>query len=171
MIIYYYGNGKGKTTAALGTMLRAAGHGWHCLLIQAIKGDWPTGEAKLLRGGRIPGVSIISAGLGFVGIMGDKRKRTKHRAAGRKALDTAREAINSRRWQLIVLDEFADLPELGEGLYDELVAVLQSGKTHIIITGHRFRRRIAQRADTVTRMEKKKHPFDCGIMAEKGIDY
>lgn len=171
MLIYYYGAGKGKTTAALGTALRAAGHGWRCLIIQAIKSSWSTGESKLIRAGKIPGVSIMTAGLGFVGIQGDKRKRSEHLTAARYALEKTQEEIESRRWRLIVLDEFGDLPEIDSVLYDGLIAVLRKSKAHLVITGHRYRRRIAQGADVVTKMTKIKHPFDCGIMAEKGLDY
>jgi len=173
MLIYYYGDGKGKTTAALGTVLRAAGYGWPCLVIQAIKGNWPTGEAKLIGATKIPNVSIVSAGLGFIGICKDNKKRSEHVVAARGALEKARQAIASRRWRLIVLDEFGDLGELDNRLNEQLMRIIESrvSKPNIIITGHRYHRSIAQAADIVTKMAKIKHRYDCGIMAERGIDY
>jgi len=72
-----------------------------------------------------------------------------------------------------VLDEFGDLGELDNQLSKESMRVIESRgrKLHIIITGHRYRRRIAKAADIVTKMAKIKHHYDCGIMAERGIDY
>jgi cob(I)alamin adenosyltransferase len=174
MIIYYYGNGKGKTTAAFGAVLRATGYGWSCLVLQAIKGKWLTGEKKAIKRYLAPKVEIETLGRGFVGIHGDTKLTSQHQIAAEAALQEARQAINQRRYRLIILDEYGDLPKLQKDNAIKLLTLIDDAKEqniHLIITGHQKQPAIAQAADLVTKMINVKHPYECGIMAVEGIDY
>jgi len=175
LIIYYYGDGKGKTTAALGAVLRAVGHGWSCLVLQAIKGPWPSGEVRTIKKhlASIP-VKIVLHGRGFVGIRGDTLTKREHRQAAMQAITKAREGIGSGRYRLVVLDEFADLAALKLAAKEKIAALIDTArrqKVTIIITGHTYEPSLARQADIVTKMQKVKHGYDCGIMALKGIDF
>lgn len=171
LLIYYYGAGKGKTTAALGTALRAAGAGMHSIILQAIKGDWPSGERISIPKYFKNCITIKALGKGFVGIMGDSKDISEHIKAARDALSAARDAIGSGRYNLIVLDEFGDLPTLKLISATQLTKVVKNANCHIIITGHKPIREIIDIADIVTEMKKVKHHYDSGIIASKGVDF
>lgn len=171
--VYYFGNGKGKTTAALGVSLRAAGHGWKVLILQAIKGSWPTGERVSIPKFLKPAVEIKAVGKGFVGIVDDKLPRKVHRDAAHEAVSLADKEISSGKWNLVVLDEYSDLPQLKLIPEKQLVDIISKprNKTDVIVTGHTPLKQLISACHTVTEMKKMKHPFDSGIIAKKGIDY
>src|SRR5882724_5451752 len=105
MIIVFTGNGKGKTTAALGQAVRVLGRGKKVLMIQCIKGPWKSGEDGFARAFHIPPerFEIRKMGLGFVGILGDKLPRAAHEEAARKALAIFREELISNKWDLLIM--------------------------------------------------------------------
>src|SRR4030066_1226248 len=112
LIIVYTGDGKGKTTAALGTVLRALGYNWKVLIIQFIKGSWTYGEMKGLK--RLePEVELKILGQGFVGIIDDKKPIEEHVAAAQGALKTALEDVQSDKYDLVILDEINVALNLG----------------------------------------------------------
>src|SRR5258708_16531351 len=115
MILLFTGNGKGKTTASLGQMVRVLGRGKSALMIQFIKGPWISGEDEFAAKFQVPSdkFQVRTMGLGFVGILGDKLPIEKHREAARKALDAFIEEKNSGKWHLMVLDEVNVAVSLG----------------------------------------------------------
>jgi cob(I)alamin adenosyltransferase len=172
--VYYYGNGKGKTTAALGAALRAAGQGRRVLILQAVKGDWPTGEKNAINRGWSDLVEIKTLGRGFVGIMGDNLSRAEHQKAAASALETIESAIRSQKWQLIILDEATDMIELdliSEQALLDAIRDFRNFSADLIITGHRYFPAIANKVDIVTEMKNIKHHYTGGMMAKKGLDY
>ena len=180
MILVYTGDGKGKTSAALGAAFRALGHGWRVLVVQFLKGDWPIVFGELQSAKRHARLEFLQAGRGFVNIMGDKKPLKEHRRAASAALLLAKKKILSSRYDLVALDEaLCALETAGASLLapKELFGLLKAKpvKTHIILTG-RLRNRSARKkllavADLYTEMKEVKHPYQKGIPALKGIDY
>ncbi len=157
-IIINTGDGKGKTTAALGVVLRAAGYGQKILIVQFIKGSWHYGELDALA--LLPAVEIMRVGKGFVGILDDKLPFSEHQAAARQGLAEARVKISEGGYDLVVLDEinnavYMDLVPLEDVL--DLVAARPS-KTSIVLTGRYAHPRLIALADLVTEMRDVKHP-------------
>lgn len=173
LTIYYYGDGKGKTTAALGVALRAAGHGWKVLILQALKGSWPSGERVAIPKYINRSITIKTVGKGFVGIVDDKLPRREHKKAAKDAITLAKKMIASKKWDLVILDEYGDLPSLELISTADLIGAIGSHrkKTDVIITGHKPIKGLINSCDLVTRMKSVKHPFKSGIMARKGIDF
>lgn len=177
MILVYTGDGKGKTSAAMGGAFRALGHGWRVLIVQFVKGEWPIVFGEKESAKRHPRLEFLQMGLGFVKIMGDKKPLSAHRAAAARALELAAKKIASGRYGLVVLDEvFTALNyRKGKGLFvqGELVKVLKKTppKTHLILTGRNAPGRFIKMADLVTEMKEIKHPFQKRKPAIKGIDY
>ncbi len=169
----YFGDGKGKTTAALGAVLRAAGSGWKCEVLQFIKGAWPLGERDAIGKYLKETAKISAGGKGFVKIMGDKLPESEHKKAARAAFSRARTLANARALDLLVLDELLDAVELGFVAEREVITLIRGRRRglHIIITGHKRFTRIFAAADIVTEMRKVKHPFDKGFIAVRGLDY
>jgi len=177
LVIIYTGNGKGKTSAALGAVLRALGHGWRVLVIQFFKGDWPVVYGEVEMGKRLaPEFEVLQLGKGFVKYMGDRKPFAEHQAAAKEALRLARERITSGTYDLIVLDEIiyaidyagVQLVTLEDvlGLVDAKPPLL-----HLILTGRNAPQALIDRADLVTEMREIKHPWQQHIPAQKGIDY
>lgn len=194
--IVYYGNGKGKTTAALGAVLRAAGYGWQCHVYQFIKGPWPSGERVTIPRNLKDYAVIEAGGKGFVGIMGDTLPKEVHKEEAQKLFAKAKERIGYKGQnivrhvlilgttelspdprpqppRLIVLDELLDAIDLGFVSQKEVVQLIKTkpDDVHLIITGHKKYPNIFGVADLVTEMKKTKHPFDKGYLAYKGLDY
>lgn len=172
----YIGNGKGKTTAAVGTAVRAAGYGWKILFLQFMKEEkWPSGERQSLRK---LGVDVFVLGEGFFKIMNDRKPEELHEVAAHRALEMAREKLLSGNYQLVVLDELGSAVD--EGLLDRksVESMLKehaknniARQVHLIWTGHKKIEWMLKYADLVTEMKKLKHPFDKHIIATKGLDY
>ncbi len=172
LLMVYTGNGKGKTTAALGMSVRAVGYDWKVLIIQFIKGSWKYGELDGLK--RLaPNVELEVMGEGFVGIIDDNKSFETHRAAARKAVENALEKIKSGRYRLVILDELNVAVTLGLVTPEELEQIIDSKpeKLHLLITGRGATRGLIERADLVTEMTEIKHPFQKGIMAQRGVDF
>ena len=172
LIIVNTGNGKGKTTAALGTALRACGYGHKVLMIQFVKGPWKSGEqmaAPLLA----PNFELIKTGKGFFKIMGDRLPEEEHREAARLGLEYAREKVLSGQYDLIILDEINNAIADGLLSVEPLLELLDAKPyaLHIILTGRNAHRLVLERAHLVTEMTEVKHPYQQGILAQKGIDF
>jgi cob(I)alamin adenosyltransferase len=169
LVQIYTGNGKGKTTAAIGTIVRAAGHGLRILLVSFMKGEYAYGEYKTLS--RIPNVEIATFGSRRLLDPANVGPEEKEQAA--MALAKAREAVCSGTYDLVVLDEVN--VALGYNLIevDEVIRLIEDKPpaVELILTGRYADNRLIELADLVTEMVKVKHPFDEGIKARKGIEY
>jgi cob(I)alamin adenosyltransferase len=173
LTIIFTGEGKGKTSAAMGTALRAAGYKRRVLVLQFVK-MWFTGEKEGFKGLE-PFVEFLQMGEGFVQIMGDQKDPEVHKQAALAALAVARERMQSGNYDLVVLDEIIG-SEVG-GLIPagscvdliktkpEALDLVLTGRHAETLTG------LIELADTVTEMVKVKHPYDAGILAKKGIDF
>ena len=172
LIHIYTGNGKGKTTAALGLALRAIGAGKKVAIIQFMKtGDYS--EHKAIKKYKLP-ILIESYGIGYYKIRGDKHPKTQHQKAAQKALQRARDIIASYKYDLVILDEIN--VAIGFGLIgvDEVISILNINKdrqSEIVLTGRRAHPKLKKHAHLITEMKKIKHPFDQGIIAREGIEY
>jgi len=172
----YIGNGKGKTTAAVGTAVRAAGYGWKIIFIQFMKeAKWPSGERTSLRK---LGIEVFVMGEGFYKILNDNKTSDQHKVASAKALELSVEKLMSGNYQLVILDELGSAVE--EGLLEQkpVEKMLKDRQknsvaknVHLIWTGHKKIDWMLQYADLVSEMKKLKHPYDSGIIATKGLDF
>ncbi len=172
LVIVYTGNGKGKTTAALGLALRAVGYNHKICMIQFIKGSWHYGEmdsSKRLE----PEFDLIAAGKGFVGILDDKSSREEHEKIAHEAIHICKEKILSNKYDVIILDEINYAINLGlVNLKDVLKLLEKKPKNlNLVLTGNYAKKEIIKKADIVTEMKEIKHPFKSGIKAQKGIDF
>ena len=172
LLVVYTGNGKGKTTAALGMCVRAAGYKWNICLIQFVKGSWKYGELKGVRMLE-PHLELHTVGEGFVGIVDDTKDFSEHREAARKGVELAIDKIKSGQYQLVILDELNVALELGLVTQEEVEAILDARgeKQHLVITGRDAADWLIEKADLVTEMTEIKHPYQKGILAQKGIDW
>ncbi len=180
-VLVYYGQGKGKTTAAFGLALRALGRGWRVCMIQFTKsGEWPPGEpvGETAAASRLaPEFELISTGLGFVNILGDPYPFEAHKEAAEKGLALAREKLQSDAYDLVILDEVLGAVSQGQLALDAVLQVVQERppSVSVLLTGHddreAFIAQVIAIADLATEMRKVKHPFDSGRQAIKGLDY
>ncbi len=164
----YTGNGKGKTTAATGLILRALGQNWRVLLVRFLKPAHPaSGEVEMLR--RMAGIDIIDAGLGGVYDASDPIA---------VAQDVQRTFLRAKQqltqgYDLVVLDEFNGLFRRGYLPLEEALDLLDKRPplTELVLTGRYAPGELIERADLVTSMEAMCHPFEQGIGARPGIEY
>lgn len=172
LLIIYTGNGKGKTTAAMGTAFRAVGQGMKVLMVQFIKGSWHYGEldtAKMLGDERFV---MLPMGRGFVKV-GTEKPAPEDIAAAQKAWEFGRDKMLSREYQLVIFDEINYAIHYGL-LRAEKVAEGLAGRpedVHVILTGRNAHPSLVEAADIVTEMKQIKHPFEKGVLAQRGIDY
>ncbi len=172
LLIVYTGDGKGKTTAALGLCVRAAGHGNKCLVLQFIKSDWEYGELKGIE--RLaPEVEIRPMGVGCFGKPGDETPREDHEKAAADAMKAARDAIRSGEYDVVILDEINIAVHYKLIDIKELMRLIDNRPegVDIVLTGRYADHRIIKAADLVTNMQEVKHPYQKGILSKKGIDY
>jgi cob(I)alamin adenosyltransferase len=173
LVLIYTGNGKGKTTAALGAALRAVGHGYKVAVIQFIKGPGFTYGEEYAAQHYIPNLEIIKKGKGYYKIRGDSVPEEVHRKAARDGLRLAEEKIVSGNYHIVILDEINIAVDKGLLSVEEVLGILDNKptKVHIILTGRNAHPALIERADVVTEMKEIKHPFQKGIKAQSGIDY
>ncbi len=169
-VLIFTGDGKGKTTAALGMALRASGHGMRILILQFIKANPFIGEIAALE--HLPRVEMIQTGLGFVSSPTDPAF-SDHCQAAQQALRIASEAIRSKKYDMIVLDEICTA--VTKGLLDEgqVVDLLceRNEVSCLVLTGRGATERLISKADTVTEMGCLKHGLQEGFVAQKGVEY
>jgi cob(I)alamin adenosyltransferase len=169
LVQVFTGSGKGKTTAALGTLMRAAGHGLKIFIVFFMKGDYPYGERQVLS--QIPGVTVAS--FGSLNFVQPGAVKPEEKAEAAKALAAAEAAMKSGRYDLVILDE-VNVAAAWELIPPEALLRLIEDKPYnveLILTGRLADARVIQRADLVTEMLNIKHPFNEGIMAREGIEY
>jgi cob(I)alamin adenosyltransferase len=168
--IVYIGDGKGKTSAAAGLAVRAAGTGWKVLYLQFVKGDWPSGERESLAK---LGVEVRLLGRGFVGILGDRKPIEEHIKAAKNAMSESIEALQSKKYDLVVLDEALSAVESDLLTENDILEIMNAkpAEVHLCMTGHKRFKKIIEKADLVTEMKMIKHPYYQGILAQRGIDY
>ncbi|ARA76484.1 cob(I)yrinic acid a,c-diamide adenosyltransferase [Pectobacterium brasiliense] len=167
ILIVFTGNGKGKTTAAFGTVTRAIGHGLRAGVIQFIKGEWPNGEKNLLQQ---HGVEFQVMATGFTW---DTQNRQTDTEAAQHVWQHGKRMLADPQLDLVVLDELTYMISYDYlDLSDVVTALKQrpAGQT-VIITGRGCHRDLLEMADTVTEMRPVKHAFDSGIQAQQGIDW
>ena len=171
LILINTGPGKGKTTAALGTALRAAGNGMKVLVLQFLKGSWHYGELDAVQAFGEHFV-IRQMGRGFVKVGGAETDTEDIRMV-QTAWAEARAAILSGDWDLVVLDEINYA--IGYGMLDpaEVADTLRQRPemVHVILTGRNAHPLLVELADTVTEMREVKHAYQKGILAQRGIEY
>ena len=167
ILMVFTGNGKGKTTAAFGTALRACGHGKKVAAVQFIKGAWPNGERNLLEQ---HGVEFQVMSTGFTW---ETQNRDTDTAACQVVWQQARRLLADRSLDLVILDEITYMVSMDYLELDELIQALQQrpSQQSVIITGRGCHRTLLDMADTVTEMRPVKHAFDAGIQAQQGIDW
>jgi len=169
LLIVHTGKGKGKSTAAFGTVLRCLGHGMRVGIVQFVKGVWTTGERIALeRFGEL--VTCRAMGEGFTW---DTQDRARDIAATRKAWETAKAMIADRSYRLVLLDELNIVLRYDYLALDEVVATLKAKPRdlHIVVTGRNARPELVEAADLVTEMTLVKHPFRSGVKAQIGIEF
>jgi cob(I)alamin adenosyltransferase len=171
LILVFTGTGKGKTTAAMGLALRAAGHGMKTLMIQFIKGSWHYGEldaAKRLA----PHFEIRPLGKGFVRFDRTGPAPEDVRAV-QEAWEIFRQEMASGEYGMIILDEINNVMDYGFLPPDEVIRVLRArpAGVHLVLTGRNAPPGIVEIADLVTEMREIKHPFRNGIKAQKGVEF
>lgn len=170
LVQIYTGEGKGKTTAALGLALRAVGHGLQVYIIQFMKGKSGSGELKALK--RLQPECQIEH-FGAQGWVHKGENLEEHIREVRIAFRRAQEIITSGKWNIVILDEifnalwFELIPE------SEVLELLNHKPLHVelVLTGRNASPAFIERADLVTEMVQRKHPFEQGIMARQGIEY
>ena len=171
LILINTGPGKGKTTAAMGTALRAVGNGLKVLMLQFLKGSWHYGELDAVEA--FSGNFVMKQmGRGFVKIGGAETDPEDIRMV-EEAWDEARQAILSGEWDMVVLDEINYA--ISYGMLDpaKVVETLQQRPemVHVILTGRNAHPSLVEIADTVTEMREVKHAYQKGILAQRGIEY
>ena len=171
LVLIFTGNGKGKTTAALGTALRAAGYGLRVVCVQFIKGTWHSGEVDALA--RLPQIELHRSGAGFYRMAGDDLPEDVHKKAALHGLALARQKMLSGRYRVVILDEINNAVHTGLLPLVEVLDLLDDRppEVDVILTGRDADEELVARAHLVTDMREVKHPFQQGIMARKGIDY
>ncbi len=171
LIIVNTGPGKGKTTAAMGTGLRAVGQGMRVLMLQFLKGSWHYGELDAVQAF---GNNFVmkQMGRGFVKVGGAETDPEDIRLV-EEAWAEAERAINSGEWDVVILDEInyaisyhlLDAAKVVEALKRKPAMV------HVILTGRNAHPSLVEIADTVTEMRQVKHAYEKGVMAQRGIEY
>ena len=167
LVLVYTGNGKGKTTAALGLIFRALGRGWKIAVVQFIKGR-ETGEYAFAE--TQPDVDWHVMGLGFTWESDDLNK---DKAAAQNAWEQAEEYIQGGEHNIVILDEITYAINYDFIQLDDVVNALKNRPkhVHVVLTGRDAPEVIVELADLVSEMNPIKHPFDKGIAAQKGVDF
>jgi cob(I)alamin adenosyltransferase len=169
LIQVYTGNGKGKTTAALGLALRAVGHGMKVLVVQFMKGNVQYGElesAKKL----FPNLTIKQ--VGREKFISKPNPDPKDLQLAQEGFSIAKNAIQNKEYDIVILDEINLAIDYGLIPVNDLLQIIDSkpDSVELILTGRNVNREILQRADLVTEMVDRKHYYDKGVPAREGIE-
>jgi cob(I)alamin adenosyltransferase len=168
LVILYTGNGKGKTTAALGMLLRAWGRGMKVCMLSFIKTE--TSNYGEERAAKKLGIELIPMGGGFTWLSKDLEK---DRALAQRCWDLCKQKIASNEYDIVVLDEITYPINYGWLNVDEVIDALRSrpADLHIVLTGRDAHEKLIEFADLVTEMREVKHPFSAGVKAQPGVDF
>lgn len=170
LVSIFTGDGKGKTTAAIGTAVRAAGHGLRVFIAFFVKGDkFPRGEDNALS--RLPSITITSCR--HKDWIDKENIKAEDKEMAESALAAAREAMLNGNYNLIVLDEINIAINYGLVSLDEVIELVNDKPQNVelILTGRYAEPKLVQMADLVTEMLMVKHPYGEGVKARRGIDY
>ncbi|HUQ02418.1 MAG TPA: cob(I)yrinic acid a,c-diamide adenosyltransferase [Kofleriaceae bacterium] len=172
LLVVYTGHGKGKTTAALGLVMRALGRGMKVAVVQFIKGKWKTGERTFCEGlaETNPALTFLVMGRGFTWESDDL---SRDRDAARIAWVKAAEMIAGGQHAVVVLDELTYAIHYSFITLDEVLAAFgdRPEHVHVVVTGRNAPEELVVLADLVTEMRKVKHPFEHGLPAQAGVDF
>ncbi|MBU0991453.1 MAG: cob(I)yrinic acid a,c-diamide adenosyltransferase [Proteobacteria bacterium] len=169
LLIVNTGNGKGKTTSALGQAFRAMGHQLNVCMIQFIKGSWKYGELNSKdRFNGLLDFHVMGKGFTF-----KSNNLEEDINIARKGWEIAKAALKSEKYFMVILDEFTYLLNYEFIGMDEVTACIQQRREdlHVIITGRDAPQSIIETADLVTIMEEFKHPLKAGVKAQRGIEF
>lgn len=169
LLIVLTGDGKGKTTSALGQAFRALGHGFRVCLIQFIKGGWAYGELNTAK--QFEGLLDIHVmGRGFTW---KSENIDKDIAIAKEGWELAKKVIHEGKHRLVILDELTYLLTYNMIDEQEVIDTLQSrpADMHVVVTGRGASKNLIETADLVTEMVAVKHPYDNGVKAQKGIEF
>lgn len=172
LVVVLTGYGKGKTSSALGMILRACGHGMKVCMLQFMKGDIFTGEWEAVK--KIDcDVEIVPTGMGFCGIQGNPFTHAQHREAAQRAIKIARERIVSGKYDLIVLDEINNAVHLKLVDLEQVLELIRSKPSllHLVLTGRDAAPEVVGLADTVSEVREVTHAYRKGIEPQPGIDF
>jgi cob(I)alamin adenosyltransferase len=169
LVEIFTGEGKGKTSAALGAIIRALGHGLRVYIVFFMKGDFPYGEQKILC--QLPNCTVER--FGFQEFVDPAHVKPEEKEEARKALEAARKAMLSMKYNVVILDEvnvaagwkLIDVNDIVKLIHDKPENV------ELILTGRYADPKLIEMADLVTDMVKIKHPFDKGIKSREGFEY
>ncbi len=169
LLAIFTGNGKGKTTSALGLAFRALGHGHKVCVIQFIKGGWLTGEQLFVKS-LTDHIDFHVMGKGFTWKSDNIAEDT---ALARKAWDFAVQTIEQNQHQLVILDELTYLIRYNMVSEEEVLQALsrRPSQMHVVVTGRHATEGLVAVADLVTEMTEIKHPYAAGVAAQKGFDF
>lgn len=187
LVIVHIGDGKGKTTSAMGLAARASGAGLSVFILQFVKarekdkresGEWPlSSEINFFEGVKIPRhfgkITCEQVGEGFVGILGDRKERDSHIRQALHGLELAKKIILEKEYQVIILDEILSAVELDLLKESDVLDLIKikPEMTHLVLTGHDKHKEVIKQADVVTEMKLIKHSYYKGVLAQKGIDF
>ena len=169
LLLVHTGDGKGKSTAAFGTVIRSLGWGHSVAVVQFVKGKWRVGEREFFD--RLEGlVTWFTMGEGFTW---DTQDRDRDMAAARAAWRKSLELVSSGDYDLVVLDElnivlrdeYLEVNEVVQGLLE------RSQRTSVIVTGRDAKPELLKQADLVSEIKAVRHPFENGFKAKRGIDF
>ncbi len=170
LTVIFTGNGKGKTSAGMGVVFRALGHGYRCMVIQFIKANRETGELKMAE--RLaPQLEFVQTGKGFTWLK--EHAAEEHRRAAQEGVALAKAALEKGGCKVLLLDEI--LYALGKNLvsFDDIKGLVAAkpAATHLILTGRGATPELIALADMVSDIDSVKHPYQAGIPAQKGLDF
>ena len=172
LVVVITGNGKGKTTSALGMALRACGHGMRICIVQFMKGDLYAGEWDGVKKMACE-IELHATGKGFCGIQGNPYPREEHRANAQDAIDLVREKMASGAFDLMILDEINNALRLKLVDLEQVLGIIRARPPlmHLVLTGRDARPEVIELADTASEVREIKHAFRQGIEPQPGVDY
>jgi cob(I)alamin adenosyltransferase len=172
LVVVITGNGKGKTTTALGIAVRGCGHNLRTCIIQFMKGDIYAGEWDGIKKMNCQ-VELISTGKGFCGIQGNPYPYEEHRENAQEAIQLARQKMKSGQFDILILDEINNALSLRLVDLEQVLEVIRQKPAgmHLVLTGRDAHPQVIELADTVSEINEIKHAYRKGIEPQPGIDY
>jgi len=172
LIVVITGDGKGKTTTALGIAVRACGHNLKTSMIQFMKGDIYAGEWDGIRKMDCE-VELISTGKGFCGIQGNPYPYREHRRNAQEAIQLVHQKLESGKFDILILDEINNALSLRLVDLEQVLEIirLKPPRMHLVLTGRDAHPQVIELADTVSEVKEIKHAYRKGIEPQQGIDY